>query len=200
MAGVTWLLCDYGEVLCVAPPAPDRAALEAAAGWDVGDERGDFWPAYWADRGAYDRADLTVQEYWQTVLGYRPAPSHLDELVGRDVAIWLHPNPSSLSAAARALDRGLDLAILSNAPIEVAEAIDAAPWLDLFCPRVFSCQLRSVKPEPAVYAGVLEALQAPAGDVVFFDDRPANVAGARAAGMTAYVFEDPAQLDAIGSG
>ena len=37
---VTWLLCDYGEVLCVAPPAPDRAALEAAAGWDVGDRGG----------------------------------------------------------------------------------------------------------------------------------------------------------------
>jgi putative hydrolase of the HAD superfamily len=97
-------------------------------------------------------------------------------------------------------DRGLELAILSNAPIEVAEAIDAAPWLDLFDPRVFSCQLGSVKPEPAIYAGVLEALPATPDDVVFFDDRPANVAGARAAGMTAYLFEDPAQLDAVGSG
>ena len=197
---MTWLLCDYGEVLCVAPPAPDRAALEAAAGWGVGDRRGDFWPTYWATRGAYDRADLTVQEYWRTVLGYPPPPRQLDEIVRRDIAIWLHPNPSSLSAAARARDRGLELAILSNAPIEVAAAIDAAPWLDLFHPRFFSCRLRSVKPEPAIYAGVLEALQVPAGDVVFFDDRPANVAGAQAAGMTAYLFEDPAQLDAIGSG
>jgi putative hydrolase of the HAD superfamily len=197
---MTWLLCDYGEVLCLTPPAPDRAALEAAAGWVPGDERGDFWQAYWAFREGYDRADLTVQEYWRTVLGYSPSPGQLDKLVERDVAIWLHPNPPSLSAAARARDRGLQLAILSNAPIEVAEAIDAAPWLEIFDPRFFSCQLRSVKPEPAIYAGVLEALQSPPDDVVFFDDRPANVAGARAAGMTAVLFEDPGQLDAVGSG
>ena len=31
---MTWLLCDYGEVLCLAPSAADRAALMAAADWD----------------------------------------------------------------------------------------------------------------------------------------------------------------------
>jgi putative hydrolase of the HAD superfamily len=195
---VTWLVCDYGEVLCLAPPAPDRAALQAVAGWGAEDDRGDFWQVYWATRGAYDRGDLRVQEYWESVLGYQPPVEQLDELVRKDIAIWLHPNRSSLSAVARARDRGLDLAILSNAPVEVAGAIDAAPWLDLFDRRFFSCRLRAVKPEPAIYAGVLDALGAAPDDLVFFDDKPANVAGARAAGITAYLFEDPAQFDAVG--
>src|SRR6201999_3412235 len=68
---VTWLLCDYGEVLCLAPSIVDRAALMAAADWKGAE--GDFWQAYWADRPAYDRADLSVEEYWTRVLGYPPS-------------------------------------------------------------------------------------------------------------------------------
>ena len=68
---MTWLLCDYGEVLCLAPSAADRAALLAAADWDPA--RGDFWQAYWADRPAYDRADLSVEEYWTRLLGHATA-------------------------------------------------------------------------------------------------------------------------------
>ena len=29
---MTWLLCDYGEVLCLPQPDADRAAIETAAG------------------------------------------------------------------------------------------------------------------------------------------------------------------------
>jgi putative hydrolase of the HAD superfamily len=92
------------------------------------------------------------------------------------------------------------LTILSNAPIEVAEEIDAAPWLAPFTKRFFSCYLRAVKPEPAAYQAVLDDLGARPEEVVFFDDRPANVAGAAAFGIDARVFEDPAQLDAVSAG
>jgi putative hydrolase of the HAD superfamily len=195
VAGMTWLLCDYGEVLCLAPTAGDRARLAEAAGWDL--DRGDFWDAYWVDRRAYDRADLSVEEYWSRMLGYPPAPAHLQRLMAADAASWVHPNPASLAAAQRAAGRGLQLAILSNAPVEVARAIDAAPWLASFSRRFFSCRLRAVKPEPAAYHAVLTALGAQAADVVFFDDKPANVAGAIALGIDARLFEDPAQLDEL---
>ncbi len=86
-----------------------------------------------------------------------------------------------MAAAERAGHRGLRLAILSNAPAEVADEIDEAPWLAAFSRRFFSCRLKAVKPEAAAYRAVLDALGAEPGEVVFFDDRPANVAGAAAA-------------------
>jgi hypothetical protein len=49
-----WLLCDYGEVLALAPSAADRGALESEAG--TGGPG--FWAGYWQHRPAYDRADV----------------------------------------------------------------------------------------------------------------------------------------------
>jgi putative hydrolase of the HAD superfamily len=192
---MTWLLCDYGEVLCVAPSAGDWAALSRAAGWDPA--RGDFCTAYWADRPAYDRADLSVEEYWTGLLGYSPPAAQLDDLIAADRAGWLHPNPPALAAAGRAGHRGLNLAILSNAPTEVADGIDEAPWLVAFSRRFFSCRLRAIKPEAAAYRAVLDALNAEPGEVVFFDDRPANVAGAAEIGIDARLFRNASQLDEI---
>jgi len=193
---MTWLLCDYGEVLCLAPNDEDRTALEATAGWDP--VSGDFWEAYWADRVSYDRADLTAEEYWTRVLGHPLDPvGELARLVRADAASWLHPNLASLAAVRRARARGLRPAILSNAPIEVAKKIEAAPWLASFSQRFFSCYLRAVKPEPAAYQAVLEGLDARPEDVLFFDDRPANVAGAAELGIEAHLFVDPAQLDEV---
>jgi putative hydrolase of the HAD superfamily len=193
---VTWLLCDYGEVLCLAPSAEDRAALMAAANWDAAG--GDFWRAYWEDRPAYDRADLTVEEYWTRLLGYAPASGQLDELIAADTAGWLHPNRAALAASERAGARGLRLAILSNAPVEVADEIEEAPWLAAFGRRFFSCRLRAIKPEAAAYRAVLEALGAEPEEVIFFDDRPANVAGAAKVGIDARLFEKASQLDEVG--
>ena len=190
-----WLLCDYGEVLSTAPTPADRAAIESAARWDPA--RGDFWRAYWGERPAYDRGDLTAGEYWAAVVGVAPPDGDLGELVRLDAALWLHPNPESLAAAGRASERGLRLALFSNAPVEVAREIDAAPWLASFDPRFFSCNLRAVKPEPAAYEAVLRTLGARPEEVVFVDDRPANVAAARDLGIRAEIFEDPSQFDRI---
>ena len=186
---MTWLLCDYGEVLCLPQPAASKAAIEQAAGCPV--DR--LWPAYWEHRAAYDRGDLSAADYWSLVLGSPPAAPRLRELVELDLASWLHPDRASLEAAARAAERGLRLAILSNAPVEVADAIDRQGWLAGFDPRLFSCRLRTVKPERAIYERVVGLLDA----IVFLDDRPANVAAALAAGLRAEVFTGAAQIDAV---
>jgi putative hydrolase of the HAD superfamily len=66
--------------------------------------------------------------------------------------------------------------------------------------RFFRCDLRAVKPEPAAYRAVLTGLGARPGDVVFFDDRPGNVAAAAEMGIDARLFEDPAQFDEVARG
>ncbi len=190
-----WLLCDYGEVLSLPQPDVDRQALEATAGR----EGASFWNAYWKHRYLYDRGDLTTAEYWTAVLGSSPQPLLLEHLVEVDIRSWVHPNERSLASAQNARERGLGLAILSNAPFEVAAALDSLAWLTTFSPRLYSCRLGAVKPEPAIYAAALEALGARPDQVTFLDDRPANVTAAIAAGMSAELFTDPAQIAKIAS-
>ncbi len=288
---MTWLLCDYGEVLCLPPPAGTASRLAELCHLSIAQ----LEVRYWDQRPAYDRGDLDAAAYWATVVdhppivdrpddhplvdhppivdrpddhplvdhplvdqspdvdrpddhplvdhspivdrpdasppvehspivdrpdgsppdgrrpeladrhppgAHPPGPSTVDpdllaRLIDVDTAGWLHPNPASLRAVAAAAERGWAPAILSNAPHEVARAIDARPWLDPFGPRLFSCDLRAIKPDPACYLAALDALGAAPGEVWFFDDRPANVDAARRLGIHAQVFTDPRQIDAL---
>lgn len=188
-----WLLCDYGEVLCRPPTPEDRGALEAVAG--VAGEQ--LWERYWTYRLAYDRADLTTEQYWTEVIGRRPGGTALSRLLELDIAGWLHPDEAVLAAARRAADAGFRLAVLSNAPLDHAAVYDRTEWLAPFSPRLFSSRLGMVKPEPAIFEETLKALGARPSEVIFIDDRPANVEGARRAGIRAEQFQSAAQIDRI---
>lgn len=191
---MTWLLCDYGEVLSQPQPETDFAAIAHWAGRD--DDR--FPADYWEHRPPYDRAEITAADYWAAVIGgHCPdvEPDRLGQLIALDVASWLHPNVASVRAARRAHARGHRLAILSNAPLEVADAIDGLEWLEPFAPRIFSCRVGAIKPEPEVFVAALDALGAQPDEVIFIDDRAANVIAARSLGLQAAVFENPEQFD-----
>lgn len=190
------MLLDYGQVLSTAPPAGEWDELRRAAG-PAGRDPEEFHSLYWDHRPEYDRGDVTVEEYWTRVLGPAPAADQLEELIRWDVAMWLHPHEPSVEAAHRAAKRGWRLALFSNAPVEVAAGIDALDWLEPFERRFYSCQLRANKPEAVAYRQVIEGLAAEPGDIVFFDDRPPNVEGARAMGIDAHVFTDASQIDRL---
>ena len=196
MAG--WVLFDYGAVLCTAQPEADRRALVAAAGLDPDDgpavDR--FWSGYWRDRPAYDRAELDPAAYWARVLDRTPADAELAAMDAADVAGWVHPQPGSLAVAAALAEAGTRLALLSNAPASLADAVDELPWMQVVPRRFYSCRLRATKPDPAAYGGVLAELGADPAEVTFVDDRPANVAGAAAVGLRALLFTDPTTLAA----
>ena len=188
-----WLLCDYGEVLAGAPSPSDRAALEAQAGEDAPD----FWANYWRHRPAYDRGDYDTATYWSLVLDHPPGQTALCRLVERDTMMWSRPNQASLDAADRAAERGVQLAVLSNAPAELADKFDRLPWLAPFHPRLFSGHLGVIKPEPRIYALALDALNAEPEEVTFIDDRPENVRAAAHAGLRAALFTHAEEIDNI---
>jgi putative hydrolase of the HAD superfamily len=196
MAG--WVLFDYGAVLCRDQPEEDRQALVRAAGIDAADrpavER--FWDGYWRDRGGYDRAELDPAAYWARVLDRTPTAAEVAAIDGADVAGWCHPQPATLAVVNALAADGARLALLSNAPASLADAVDELPWIQVVSRRFYSSRLRATKPDPAAYGGVLTELGADPADVTFVDDRPANVAGAAAVGMRALLFTDPARLAA----
>jgi len=195
MGHITWVLFDYGGV--IAAPQPDRevALLASAAGVPVPA----FRDAYWAHRLDYDRAELDGTTYWQKVAagaGRSFTAAQVAELIRLDIASWLHLRPGTVTFIEDLAAAGYRLAMLSNAPAEIAEAVAGLPVAACFEHCAFSYSLRSVKPEPECYLAVLALLGAGPADVVFLDDRPGNVAGAQALGIRSVQFTDPGQARA----
>lgn len=192
---MAWVLFDYGNVICAPQPEQAVAALARAAGCTVAE----FGDAYWSHRLDYDRAELDCTTYWQKVaagLGRSFSDADIAELTRLDIASWLHLNAGTVALVEDAAAAGHRLALLSNAPAEVATVVAGLPVARHFEYCAFSCFLRVAKPDPACYRAVLERLGAPPGEVVFLDDRPENVAGAAALGMRAVLFTGPRQARA----
>ncbi len=105
------------------------------------------------------------------------------ELVRLDVASWLHVHPGTTALIEDLAAAGHRLALLSNAPPELAEAVAELPVARLFEHALFSCYLAAAKPDPGCFGQALARLGARASDVTFVDDRPANVAAAAQLGM-----------------
>ena len=94
-------------------------------------------------------------------------------------------------------ERGVPLYALSNWWAEtfpIARArFDFLGWFDGI---VISGELGVAKPDPRIFAHLLETYGLRADATVFIDDLPANVAAAAAAGMHPILFTDPAALRA----
>ena len=92
-------------------------------------------------------------------------------------------------------ERGVPLYALSNWWAEtfpIAQArFDFLGWFDGI---VISGELGVAKPDPRIFAHLLETYRLRADATVFVDDLPVNVAAAAAAGMQTILFTDPAAL------
>ena len=188
---MTWVLFDYGGVICQPQPEADVALLARAAGCTIAE----FSEGYWAHRLDYDRGELDCATFWQKVAagaGRSFTAAQIAELTRLDIASWLHLQPGTVTLIEDLAAAGYRLALLSNAPAEVADVMAALPVVAAhFEHCTFSCYLRAVKPQPEVYQAVLTLLGASPGEVVFLDDRPENVAGAEALGIRSVHFTGP---------
>jgi putative hydrolase of the HAD superfamily len=184
---VTWVLFDYGGVLSQSQSDHDLAALARAAGAPVQD----LQVPYWEWRRAYDLAELDTAAYWQQVgrvLGRSYTDATVGELSRLDSASWLRLQPETVALAEDLAAARVPLALLSNAPADVAAAVSRLPVLAPFGHLVFSCELKTGKPDAECYRATLETLGASAEQVIFIDDRPENVAGAAALGIRSVQF------------
>ncbi|TDD54812.1 HAD family hydrolase [Saccharopolyspora elongata] len=178
---VRWIVFDYGEVISRRTAAlPDIAAL-------LGVEAPEFERAYFAERIAYDRG-LSDVEYWRAVaarLGKEVDAELSVQLTRADAGGWLETSPETLQLLEDLHRQDVTMAVLSNAPSSFGRAAEQESWARLFKHLIFSGDLRLVKPDAAIYRVLLETLDAPAAECLFFDDRQENVDGAREAGLHA---------------
>lgn len=107
------------------------------------------------------------------------------------VPIWnglLSPN-DDIVGMVESLKAEHPLALASNTDeLHFAHSLKHYPVLQHFQRRFLSYEMSLLKPDPAYFRFVLDALQADAADCVFIDDTAENVEAARAAGMHGVVF------------
>ncbi len=176
------VIFDYGNVLCQPQPAAEVAAM--ASMLNLG--RDHFEQIYWRHRLAYDEGRLDRLEYWQNFGSVTAA--QVEELDRIDGLSWTHPDAAIADWARQLSKSGFRIALLSNMPFSVRDAVLGCSWLPEFEQRTFSCELGISKPAPEIYRHCLTELGVAARDVLFLDDRPANVEGAKQAGMQGIVF------------
>jgi putative hydrolase of the HAD superfamily len=161
-----------------------RPVLDRIGG--VGSDRDELWQQmlrrqvserqYWAQRAA--ELGAAVGQTWDT----RAMMRRFYELPRQD---WLRGEMVDLMAAAKAA--GLRLGALTNDMTDFhgADWVDQQEHLKLFDFIVDASLTGVMKPDPQAFRLGAEALGLAAEQIVFLDDMPWNVEGARQAGMIA---------------
>jgi len=181
------VIFDYGNVIC-RPPTPQQLS-EAAALCGLTVEK--FLEAFWRKRREYDRG-ADAKAYWQDIAassGRVFDNAMVAELIRREVDFWGRFDARVLSWAQDLRRAGLRTGILSNLPRTLGQKLRAdAEFLNHFDQVTFSYELGAIKPEPEIYRHAIHGLGVEPAEALFLDDRPDNVAGARAAGIYAEIF------------
>ncbi|MFT2693628.1 HAD-IA family hydrolase [Clavibacter zhangzhiyongii] len=200
-----WLLFDIGGVLITRPD--DIGALARAldpAGVAGEDAERRVREAFDAHRQPYDRGG-SAREFWDAVAAdvdaTTPSEDGLRELVAIEQRRWASPDDEVLAALDRAIAAGYRLAVLSNAPHDLADVLeDPDGWGARFDHVMTSARLGMAKPDADVWPVAAERLGSPAERILFVDDKPGNVESARGAGFRAHVWEGLRTLDRILAG
>jgi len=144
----------------------------------------------------FERGDLNalaVYEHFCEAAGVRPDRDALFA-AGRDMFAEI---AGSVAIVERLAGEGRRLGILSNTnPIDWGFVTSGRfPFLNrCFEQAILSFEVRSMKPDRAIFEAAVERAGVPANEIFFTDDREENVEGAIAAGLDAVLFTSPEQL------
>ena len=132
---------------------------------------------------ALERGELAVPDFevrLATALSERTGRPYSPEGLLRRMFERFEHAPDMTGLVRRVRETGIRTALLSNS---WGNDYPRDGWDDLFDAVVISGEVGMRKPEPRIYEHTLALLGLPAGDCVFVDDLPHNVAAAVAVGM-----------------
>ena len=188
------VILDYGQVMARCPTEQEfaRMAKMFHASFDS------FYELWEASRGPYDRGDLTAEEYWLKLAAETNSSltrEQIEILREVEIEVWAHAIPDMLHWLSQLQTAGFKTALLSNMPVDLMQYVLANfRWMDGFTFKTFSCAVRLLKPDPAIYEHTLRGLGVAAQEALFVDDREPNIQAARALGMSAIQFRSVKQL------
>ena len=191
---ISGVILDYGEVLCWRPSTEALAEMAGIFGID----EDTFLPIYRSSRNPYDRGDFTGHDYWIEFARRAGVTIHehqVESLRRMDVQMWSNINQEMTEWLARIHSGGIKTAILSNMQTDMAAHVRKNfAWLSHVDHQIFSCEVRAIKPDPAIYHHSLSMVKTAPSETLFVDDREENIQAARAAGIHGILFESVAQL------
>jgi len=170
------------------------AGLTELTGLPLGELRRRWWHdggETAAEAGEFGSADDYLSAFNQA-LGARLSE---DEWV-RVRGAAMTPFPASIAAVERASELGQVTLLTNNGPLTSKHLASLAPELvPVFGDHLFtSSDYGARKPDPRVFAAVLERYGVSAADAFFADDLPENIAGAEECGITSHLFTEPSGL------
>jgi putative hydrolase of the HAD superfamily len=190
---ISAVIFDYGMVL--SGPADAAAHHELVEIFGAPAEV--FEREYWAYRHAYDEGKFDGPGYWRQCAesaGMALSEDQIRRLIRVDIRMWSTLNPAMVEWAVAITSARLKTGILSNIGFELADAIKEQNWVKGLTHNTWSCELRLAKPDPSIYHHVLNAIQLPAEEVLFLDDRQENILSAEAVGLHGIIFRNVQQL------
>jgi putative hydrolase of the HAD superfamily len=181
---------DYGGVLVRHQTIAEQERMAEVAGVPMET----LSELYWSTRLDYDEGLVTGAEYWQRIAqgaGTLFQPETIDRLIEIDNVSWMNYDETMWEWIVQLRGMGKRVAMLSNMPYDLGEALKSrTDRLTNFDHVTLSYEVRSVKPQPAIYEHCLEGLGVKADRAIFFDDRIANCQGAEMLGIRAIEFLD----------
>lgn len=183
------LLFDMGNVLFPLEFANLNLWLRQTFGLRPGDERSVFGPDY----AEYERGRLDTAEFLEAVRRRFPVGFDVAGFKREWNAIWRVDMPGMRELLDECRGAGIPLYLLSNInELHAQHFLKHKGILKSFERCFLSYEIGFNKPDSGIYRHVIDELGVPPESILFFDDLPANVEGARACGMRAHVFTSTA--------
>jgi putative hydrolase of the HAD superfamily len=111
---------------------------------------------------------------------------------------WFAAEPLVVELIQKLRQAGIKCHLATNQHAYRRDVMQERGYGDWFDQSFYSCNLGLRKPDPAYFRAILSAIDVPASSVLFVDDVPANVEGARSIGITAEVYDlNTAGTDAL---
>lgn len=181
MSGLDAVVFDFGIVLSSPPGLFDAHAQVLGVQASLVEQH------YAEGRDLWDGGG-SAEEYWGPFLerlGVEPSDELIAEVVATDLAQWLPLRDGARRILQDCRAAGQRVVVLSNAPVEMAAAMESAAWRGDVDALFVSGPLRLMKPDPAIYHHVADRI---GEHLAFVDDREPNVVAARALGWEAHLW------------
>ncbi|MBR2443679.1 MAG: HAD family phosphatase [Rikenellaceae bacterium] len=144
----------------------------------------EFWVEY--DRGTKTRAE--VEQIMADIKGCPVARCHEAMATAIDIQA---PIACTEQLIHELKERGYRLLVLSNMSSDFIEHIRRFDVYREFEGDVVSCEVKTVKPELAIYRCLLDRFELDPAETLFIDDREANLRAAEQFGITTFHFTEP---------
>lgn len=179
-------------MLCRFRPERRLATLERLTGLSSHDIHARVWESGLEE--TCERGDFSAEEAAARIAAALERPLTLEQLAAA-WALAFEPDREVLEIARGREARGAVGLLTNNGPLLLHALPVALPEITRgFDPLLFSCRLRALKPTPALFAAVVRETGRTPDQILLVDDTAANVESARAAGLRAVLYTDPAAL------